>query len=198
MNNYKRTFDKVSMPEQSYLRIRASLASRCSQNETEVYQMKNRTYFKKSIIVALAVLMVAALSVTAFAYGGEIFTFLTGGTVEHSVDEHGESYTGVSMPAESPIEISGDGRVIMSFGGETDDITGLFSLTEPYIYECVAEDGLRHVLVVGGEIGAVGWAEFMWDTEGMPMAGSASFGTAAGREDAPWFDAALEFLGLPW
>ena len=198
MNNYKRTFDRVSMREQSYLHLRAILASRCSQNETEVKPMKKRTYFKKSIIVALAVLMLAALSVTAFAYSHEIFNFVTGGTVEHRVDEQGESYTGVSMPAASPVEEMADGRVLLSIDGETTDISGLFSLTEPYIHDFVAGDGLRHAIVVGGEPGAIGWSEFMWDAEGMPMAGSSGFGTPAGREDAPWLDAAMDILGLPW
>lgn len=197
-NLYKTTFDRVSMPEDAYLHLRTVLASRCSQNETEVYQMKNRSYFKKGIVMALAVLMVAALSVTAFAYGGEIFTFLTGGTVEHSVDEHGERYTGVSMTDISPVEEMADGRVMLSLNGETTDISGCFSLTEPYIHDFVAGDGLRHAIVVGGEAGAIGWSEIMWDAEGMPMAGTSRFGTGAGREDAPWLDAAMEILDLPW
>ena len=197
-NLYQRTFDKVSMPEDAYLHLRTVLASRCSHKETEVNKMKNRSYFKKGIVMALAVLMVAALSITAFAYGGQIFSFLTGGTVEQGTDENGVGYTSVSMSDSSPVKEFADGIVMLDFNGELTDISGLFSLTEPYIHDCVAEDGLRHVIVVGGEAGAIGWAEFMWDAEGMPMAGSASFGTAAGREDAPWHDAAMEILGLPW
>lgn len=197
-NLYQRTFDKVAMPEDAYLHLRTVLASRCSQDEMEVNRMKNRSYFKKGIIMALAVLMVAALSITAFAYGGQIFSFLTGGTVEQGTDENGVTYTGVSMPDSSPVEEFADGRVMLDFNGEITDISGLFSLAEPYIHDCVAEDGLRHVIVVGGEAGAIGWAEFMWDADGIPMAGSASFGTPNGKEDAPWFDAAMEALGLPW
>lgn len=71
-NLYKKTFDKVSMPEEAYLHLRTVLASECSQRKTEVKIMKNRTCFKRGIIIALAVLMLAAMSITAFAYGGDV------------------------------------------------------------------------------------------------------------------------------
>lgn len=198
---YQKTFDQVALPEDRADSIRTVLASRCSRMETEA-NMKH-TFLRRPTAVLAAVLLIGALSVTAFAYGERIvervYTFMTGGTIEQSVDENGTSLSGVSIGTEqSPLEIREDGSIWLTVNGETLDITGEFSYTEPYIYDGTGEDGLRHVLVVGGETDAIGWSEFLWDENGLPAGGTSQLGTPAGREDAPWLEAALETLGLPW
>ena len=198
---YQKTFDQVALPEDRADSIRTVLASCCSRMETEA-NMKH-TFLRRPTAVLAAVLLIGALSVTAFAYGERIvervYTFMTGGTIEQSVDENGTSLSGVSIGTEqSPLEIREDGSIWLTVNGETLDITGEFSYTEPYIYDGTGEDGLRHVLVVGGETDAIGWSEFLWDENGLPAGGTSQLGTPAGREDAPWLEAALETLGLPW
>lgn len=198
---YQKTFDQVALPEDRADSIRTVLASRCSRMETEA-NMKH-TFLRRPTAVLAAVLLIGALSVTAFAYGERIvervYTFMTGGTIEQSVDENGTSLSGVSIGTEqSPLEIREDGSIWLTVNSETLDITGEFSYTEPYIYDGTGEDGLRHVLVVGGETDAIGWSEFLWDENGLPAGGTSQLGTPAGREDAPWLEAALETLGLPW
>ena len=200
---YQKTFDQVIMREECADSIRAVLASRCSQTETEAKNMNKHTFLRRPTAILAAVLLVGALSITAFAYGGQIvdriYTFMTGGTIEQGIDENGVSFSGVSMGSEgSPVEVREDGSIWLTVNGETSDITGEFSYTEPYIYDSIGEDGLRHVIVVGGETDAIGWSEFIWDETGFPAGGSSQFGTPAGREDAPWLDAAMETLGLPW
>lgn len=198
---YQKTFDQVALPEDRADSIRTVLASRCSRMETEA-NMKH-TFLRRPTAVLAAVLLIGSLSVTAFAYGGRVvervYTFMTGGTIEQSVDENGTGLSGVSIGTEqSPLEIREDGTIWLMVNGEALDITGEFSYTEPYIHDGTGEDGLRHVLVVGGETDAIGWSEFLWDENGLPAGGTSQLATPAGREDAPWLEAALETLDLPW
>lgn len=198
---YQKTFDQVALPEDRADSIRTVLASRCSRMETEA-NMKH-TFLRRPTAVLAAVLLIGSLSVTAFAYGGRVvervYTFMTGGTIEQSVDENGTGLSGVSIGTEqSPLEIREDGTIWLMVNGEALDITGEFSYTDPYIYDGTGEDGLRHVLVVGGETDAIGWSEFLWDENGLPAGGTSQLATPAGREDAPWLEAALETLDLPW
>lgn len=200
---YQKTFDQVSLPEERAGSIRAVLALRCSQTETEAGNMNKHTFLRRPTAVLAAILLVGILSVTAFAYGDRIvehvYTLMSGGTMEQGIDENGDAYVcGTMDTTVSLVEVREDGRVYLTAGEEELDITGEFSYTEPYLYECTGEDGLRHVFVVGGETDAIGWSEFIWDENGLPTGGSSQFGTPNGREDAPWLDAAMETLGLPW
>ncbi|MDO4516781.1 MAG: hypothetical protein Q4C76_06575 [Bacillota bacterium] len=51
---------------------------------------------------------------------------------------------------------------------------------------------------MGGDLDAIGWAEFIWDSQGRPTAGSSVLGASSGQEDAPWLQNAMEELALPW
>lgn len=201
---YQKTFDQVRMGSEQYRSLRESLASQCSRSEMEANHMK-KTTVRRRPVVAAAILLVGALSVTAFAYGGRIvesvYQFMTGGTIEQGVDENGMNYSAGSMDTSgeaTPVEVREDGSIWLGVNGEEIDITGQFSYTTPYIHDCIGEDGLRHVFVVGGDPDAIGWSEFVWDEDGMPAGGTSWYGTGGGREDAPWMDAAMETLGLPW
>ena len=98
----------------------------------------------------------------------------------------------------APVEVREDGRLYLTINGENTDITGQCSYETPYIYECTGTDGLRHAFIIGGDPGAIGWSEFMWDEDGFPSGGFAHFGTPGGPDDAPWLDAGKEQLNLPW
>lgn len=71
---YQRTFDHVTMPEESVKSIRASLASRCSNNETEVTPMK-KNIVRYSTSFLLAAILIAAMSISALACG--IYYYVT-------------------------------------------------------------------------------------------------------------------------
>lgn len=165
------------------------------KNET----MKSRPVLRRSGSLLVAAVLICALSISAFAYGGmQLYQMLTGGTITHGQDADGTYVSAVSLGDEvSPVEVR-DGRLYLTINGEDKDITDECSYTEPYIYECVAEDGLRHSFIIGGDLDAIGWAEFIWDEDNMPTGGGASFGSSAGPDDAPWFDVGKETLGLPW
>lgn len=201
---YQRTFDQVRMSEDQVRRVRTELASRCPRDEMEALHMNNSKRIRRPILAVAAVFLVAAMSLTAFAYGDRIvervYTMMTGGSIERGVDESGNSYAigSFDMGEAAPVELREDGRLYLTVNGEELDITDQCSYETPYIYECTGPDGLRHALIIGGNLDAIGWAEFMWDEEGMPSGGNASFGTPGGTDDAPWFDAGKEELNLPW
>ena len=174
---YQRTFDQIHLPEERAAVVRKALASRCSQTEQEVIPMKHFKRLPRPVTAA------AALILDITDENGQVIG------VQGSVDPD------LAVP---PVELRDDGRLYLTANGENADITGLCSDETPYIYECTGSDGLRHTFIIGGEPDAVGWAEFIWDEDGLPTAGTSQFATPEGRDGAPWFDAAMEQLNLPW
>lgn len=71
---YQRTFDHITMPEESAKSIRASLASRCSHNEMEVNPMK-KNIVRKSTSFLVAAILIATMSISALACG--IYYYVT-------------------------------------------------------------------------------------------------------------------------
>ena len=59
-----------------------------------------------------------------------------------------------------------DGKVLLTVGGETTDITGRFSETEAYVYTTEGADGLPHVILVGGTAANPHTAEFVVEADG--------------------------------
>lgn len=199
---YQKTFEQIKMPEARAAALRTTLASRCSQTEKEAIPMKHTKFFRRPMAAVAAVVLIVALSATAFAYSGGFYRFMTGGSVQDVVDEDG-NVTGVQGQVDldqvvEPVAVREDGRLYLTIDGQDTDITGLCSYETPYIYECTGPDGLRHAFIIGGDLDAIGWAEFFWNEDGMPQSGSAHFGTSEGSSDAPWLEAGTDQLGLPW
>lgn len=197
---YRKTFDQVRMPAEKALSMRAELASRCSDNEKEDI-MNKKHLLRRPVVLAAAVLLICALSVTALAYGGQITQLMCGAVIETVLDENGDNQSSVHWDtgnSVSPVETRDDGRVYFVLNGEEWDITGEFTYELPYIHEYTDALNQRHAFIVGGGKDAVGWGEFIWDDTGLILGGSTSFGTPGGSEDAPWFHAAMDILGLPW
>lgn len=204
-HDYKRTFDQIEMPQEQAEALRSVLASRHPEQTKEEQTMKHRSFLRRPICALAALILILSLSVTAMAYGGRIvenvYNFFIGGAVEQGIDEYGDPYVSGSVDTDTqtaPIELREDGRMYLTVNGENLDITDEFSYTTPYIYECTGSDGLRHVFVIGGELDAAGWAEFIWNEAGLPTAGETFFGTPGGSDDAPWLNAAMKELELPW
>lgn len=199
---YQRTFEQIQLPEARTASLRASLASRCSQTEKEAIPMKHTKFFRRPMAAAAAVILVVALSATAFAYSGGFYRFMTGGSVQEVMDADGNvigSQGQVDLDqVVDPVEVREDGRLYLTIDGQDTDITGLCSYETPYIYECTGPDGLRHAFIIGGDLDAIGWAEFFWNEDGMPQGGSAHFGASEGPDDAPWLEAGKNQLNLPW
>lgn len=71
---YQRTFDHVTMPEDHAQALRSTLASHCSNNETEVIPMKKH-FVRRSTSFLVAAILIAAMSVSALACG--IYYYVT-------------------------------------------------------------------------------------------------------------------------
>lgn len=202
---YRKTFEQVRMPRERAEKIRSELASRCSQMEKEAIPVRQNKRMYRPVLAVALVVLVCALSATALAYSGglgRIYTMMTGGNSWEILDADGQ-VAGVAGSVEldqvaDPVEVREDGRLYLVINGEEQDITDQCSYETPYIYECTGGDGLRHAFIIGGDLDAIGWAEFFWNEEGMPQGGAAHFGTSEGPSDAPWLEVGKEELNLPW
>ena len=192
---YQKTFETVRLSEARANAIRAQLAA---AGKTEVIPMKKHISLRRPLVLAAILALVFALSITAFAYGIRQFSLMTGGSIQRGVDENGDHYVEGTLGTETEPIVFREGRVWLTVNGENRDITGEFSYTEPFIYDCIGPDGLRHAFIIGGEADAVGWAEFLWDETGFPAGGGAHLSSPEGTDDAPWFRAGKDILGLPW
>ena len=79
-----------------------------------------------------------------------------------------------------------DGKVLLTVGGETTDITGRFSEREAYVYTTEGADGLPHVILVGGTAEEPYEAEIILRDDGTWCAVSGA------PEDSAWFNAYVE------
>ena len=79
-----------------------------------------------------------------------------------------------------------DGKVLLTVGGETTDITGRFSEREAYVYTTEGADGLPHVILVGGTAEEPYEAEIILRDDGTWCAVSGA------PEDSTWFNADVE------
>ena len=79
-----------------------------------------------------------------------------------------------------------DGKVLLTVGGETTDITGRFSETEAYVYTTEGADGLPHVILVGGTAEEPYEAEIILRDDGTWCAVSGA------PEDSAWLTSYIE------
>ena len=79
-----------------------------------------------------------------------------------------------------------DGKVLLTVGGETTDITGRFSEREAYVYTTEGADGLPHMILVGGTAEEPYEAEIILRDDGTWCAVSGA------PENSTWFDAYVE------
>lgn len=217
---YRKTFDQLTMDKRRAGELRTRLAHRCAERNKEERNMKQSRNTRRPLAALIAVGVVLALTVTAFAYGDQIFqvfhmmtgdvTF-SGEILEEGAGENGAFYTLVegTVTADnstSPVEVR-DGRLYFIMNGEEIDITDQVSNETPYLYDCIGPDGLRHIFLVGGTPETPGWMEI--SVEEGPDGACQLAGCTAGYEneagdltDAPWFLAGLEQMktrfGLDW
>lgn len=114
---YKRTLDHVTMPQERVKSIRASLASRCSNNEMEVIPMK-KNYVRRSASLLIAAILLAIMSVSALAYG--IYYYVTYEINENSeMPDNAVNLTdqNADFEIESYDYHEEDGMIIVDFDG---------------------------------------------------------------------------------
>ena len=148
-----------------------------------------------ALIAAVIVLSLSTL--VAFAYGNQIIQLLGGGMFESGRTADGGHFVSVTMSEADPdpIEVR-DGRVYFTMDGSETDITSYCTEATYYQYEQMADNGYRQVLIVGGRPDNLGWAEFLWDSEGNHLASSMRFDSMTGAENPRWYELAAEEFGI--
>lgn len=187
-HDYKRACNAVRLSDTRRAEIRAALSARCNTLQEEDSHM-NKQKFSRIFAIALA----AALALTAvgFAYGAQIIEMLGGGQIEIGETVDGGYIAIDSGAAVDPVEVR-DGRIYFILDGQDADITDHCSSDTYFQYEKITGDGTRHVFVVGGTPDALGWAEFIWPSNGS-KASSAQFPSA---DEPAWYAAAVAEIGF--
>lgn len=190
--DYKRTFNTVGIPAERQEKIRSALSSHISERQDNAMNTKT-SFFRKprvAVIAIASVLMLALL--VGFTYGSQIVQLLGGGRIESGTDGEGNDIVTMDMGfASDPAQVR-DGKVYFVLDGSDADITSYCTEETYYLYEQIADNGYRHVVLVGGAPDNLGWAEFVWNESGEFAGGNAT----TNEQSAPaWLILAQETLG---
>ncbi len=128
----------------------------------------------------IAAALVAALLLAGFTFAPVIVRMLNGRTVEWD-----EDHLFSSGPAADLAEVR-DGRVY--FTRDNTDITAYCSENTYFRYDFQDEQGISHVILVGGEIDAVGWTEILYFQDGRRLSHAH---LATEGEDPAWYVAGV-------
>jgi len=159
------------MPPERQQQIRSALSSRYDQKEDIMMKSRSTKRLATVLIAALALLL---FTITAFAYGDQIIEMLTGGRIESGRNKDGH-YISISLTEGfEPAEVR-DGQVYFTLDGSGKDITSHCTETTYYEHEHMADNGYRHVVIVGGTPDNLGWGEFIWDADSHFTGGTAYY-----------------------
>lgn len=179
---WKRTFDCLELSNESRERISSALTAHMRNAEKVPASVK-----KKSIRLRLpliAAVLAAAAALAGFAYGEKIFPMLGGGKIMQYINENGEDVVSVDTGfAVDPVVIANN-RIFFTLDGSYTDITDQCSETTCYRYESDDPDGTHHIILIGGSIDQIGWAEKTI----LPDGTSFSNATYYGEEKPKWLD----------
>ena len=163
------------------------------------------TSHKRALTLALAAALILALSISAYAVGGETIKRILGwgdnlvinqGTGEDN--ELGSASVSLSALTE-PVEIAGD-RMYFIVNDERIDITGQVSTEKPFHYSYEDSEGYTHHWFIGlnsDDLESYGFAEFIKDSNG-DWKGGYGHNHRVDDGEARWFILGKEDLKVPW
>ena len=195
-SNYKQAFDAIRMPPERQEQIRSELSARIYEKpmEDNIVNIKSRSTKKLVAVLVAAILAVSLSTFVAFAYGDQIIQLLGGGQIKSGITEEGSHYTSMTMSTDdpAPVEVR-DGKVYFVLDGTDTDITGYCTETTYYQYEKNADNGYRHIFIVGGSPDDLGWAEYIWDEAGKPVGSTSVLPAGYNADEKPiWLELADE------
>ena len=186
--NYKQTFDEVSMGQERNEQIRDALSTRYHElRKDDILNTKPIIYKTRKIAFVAAAIALISVLLLGFAYGAQIIDMLSGGHIETSANS-----TSITVPEWTPVEVR-DERVYFVLDGSGTDITSYCTDETFFQYERMADNGSRHVVIVGGYPDNLGWAEFIWDNNNEFIASSS---IRPGDNTPIWYNNARVELGL--
>ncbi len=133
---------------------------------------------RRRLLIAAAI--AAALLLAGFTFAPVIARMLNGRTVEWDEDHLFSSGTAAVLA-----EVR-DGRVYFTL--DNTDITAYCSEGTYFRYDFQDEQGISHVILIGGEIDSVGWAEILYLPDGRRL-GHTHLATEG--EDPAWYEAGV-------
>ncbi len=192
--DFERTFSAVKMSRDRQEEIRSELSSILSEKQKEYYIMsKKAVLFKKARILVIALIAVLTLLLVGFTFGNQIIQLLGGGKIEKGKTSDGKDY--VSMDAgfnSDPVKVE-NRQIFFVLDGSNTNITDQCSETSYYKYESTDDKGYRHVVIVGGTVDNIGFAEFVWDKDGN-FIGSNATTNSPSPEKLEWLESAKSEL----
>ncbi len=193
-NNFKRTFNAVMMSSKRQEEIRSELSSALCKKQKEYYNMSEKAVLiRKFRILVIALVAVIALLLVGFTFGNQIIQLLGGGKIEKGKTIDGKDY--VSMDAgfnSDPVKVE-DKQVYFILDGSDKNITDQCSDTNYYKYETTDDNGFRHVVIVGGTVDNIGFAEFVLDKDGNFIGSNATINSPS-PEKLEWLESAKSEL----
>lgn len=162
---------------------------------------------RKAITTLVCAVLLLGLSVTAYAYGGEIrkfFGWSGNAVITQGVDENGNKIASTEMNIDeltSPVEIAGERMFLIVNGGHT-DITDEVKSGKAYSFRYMDEEGLEHIWLIGlnGEaLDHYGYAEFIRTKDGEWLGGYAH-GIELGEDMSgpDWYEEGKDEMNIPW
>jgi len=177
----------------------ATLFNGFSKNATQERIISIMKIKKPSILaISIAVLLIAGattiLATTAKGQGNEVapeaHMLLGGGRIESETNSEG-SYISMSTGfVANPAEVR-NGQIYFVLDGSDKTITSYCSGKTYYQYERIADNGYRHVVLVGGTPDNIGWAEFVWNDNSEYVGSNATYNSESAPE---WLVLARETL----
>ena len=169
--------------QESYKRAFAAIDDRPEINMDTLMKKRRanqKSALRKTIFTAcLCSFLLLGSNAITYAKTGEtwiekVLKLTTGNGVEVTVKDYETNNPNV---ARSEVTINADqqtdycyvedGRLIFDFNGQKQDITDICSEKSYYQYEYTDESGFRHLIIAGGGVTDPGWAEYIFDQEGL-------------------------------
>ena len=189
---YKNYMDQIHAPASLY---------------TEVWKMtikketkQARHYYRPALILAAAVVLLLAVSLTAYAMGPSLFGW--GGNFEVRRDEQGETMEAVlhTDNLTEPVRFEEE-RMILIVNGEELDITDQVSETQAFTYQYTDGEGITHGWLVGKngpEPTNYGYGEYLASDKGWFTGYTARVNLDPDSDGPAWLRNGKAELGVTW
>ena len=171
-------------------------------------EMKYRPNYKKRLAtLCVCAVLILALTVSAFAVGGDTLKRILGwdGHIEvHELEnEMGETIESIHYGISEPVRIE-DGRMYFIANGENTDITDIVTAGGTYSYTYEDENGCTCLILIGlnsEELESYGFAEFIKTSEDGWRGGHAhniAYTDTGNGEVCLWLEQGKDEYNLPW
>lgn len=160
MRDYRHMMVQITLSDQKREEIMEMLENQGTQ--------KRRMPKIGKFVLAAALAVGCVLSIAA-GLPGQVYNFMTGGSVTFMPSSDGK-IGGAEMVLgdedDTPI-VQENGKLWFVGGGERTDLTGLIDENTPYVYENTdPATGNKGYVIVGGTVDHFGWAEFFGTEDG--------------------------------